>query len=462
MKICFKRTNFGAAVLASVLCLIIQLCILGCRHGGELHFDSLFFFMHYLDDRSLLQKIFDPARNDWGFYQARELSYFFDWIDTHFVAFLLKKHIVWFHSICSLLLCGGMVFIQHYFTRKFFPKIPGMLVTLFSVFFVLSEAVTGLDYFRCAKYLTAFGLWGALFAAWGTFRYGDKKSKAALCASLLLMTLSDRQGFFFTAAFAGSAAVLMFYFNWKHTLLSACRMGFPVFAAFGMTCFGILNNLFITPALVRLFNGYTPDFSYQRDFSISTASVGQGGLFFFGNAGNWFSSFTGDIRIAAVTGGLLCAGLLLFFCVRHRKGERRVLPLGLLWGCCIGMMILCASAMVARHSLIMLPDVVYGTYGINFFSLVLFLLTLTAASGNKNFCRIVLVLVAAGIVLRLGGEYCGDRFAPEESSFSGYNSRQSILKETLRDPRFDEKKYCMPHRMELFLQFYRKNILTKP
>ena len=157
----------------------------------------------------------------------------------------------------------------------------------------------------------------------------------------------------------------------------------------------------------------------------------------------------------------LKAGLLLFFWARYRKGERRILPLGLLWFCALGAMLICSSAMAGQHEKIMLPDVVYGTYAINFLVIVLFLLTLTAA-GGRNFCRILLLLICTGIVLRIGGEAAGDRFAPEGSSFAGYNSRQHVLKEALRSPEFDEKKECLPHRMELFLEFCRKNILTKP
>jgi hypothetical protein len=50
---------------------------------------------------------------------------------------------------------------------------------------------------------------------------------------------------------------------------------------------------------------------------------------------------------------------------------------------------------------------------------------------------------------------------PEVPSFKGYYSRQYILKESLRNPGFDETKHCLPHRMELFLEFYRKKVLTK-
>jgi hypothetical protein len=125
-------------------------------------------------------------------------------------------------------------------------------------------------------------------------------------------------------------------------------------------------------------------------------------------------------------------------------------------------MLVCASAMAARHPLIMLPDVVYGTYFINFFVLILFLLTLTAGNGNKKFCRVFLLLLFTAVILRLGSEWAGDRFAPNSISFPGYNSGQPILKDALRDPGFNEKRYCLPLRMEIFLDFCRKNLLTKP
>jgi hypothetical protein len=69
--------------------------------------------------------------------------------------------------------------------------------------------------------------------------------------------------------------------------------------------------------------------------------------------------------------------------------------------------------------------------------------------------------VAVAICLRIGGEAAGEKYVQEEPLFKGYFSRQHILKETLRDPGFDETKHCIPHRMELFLEFYRKKVLTK-
>ena len=456
MNFRFKRTNFGAALLAAFLCMTIQLLILSVRSGGELHFDDLFFFMHYLGEGSLGAKVLDPFRCDRGFYQARELSYLFDAADAHFIAFLLKKHIVWFHSLCSLLLCGCMVFIQHYYTRKFFPKIPGILVTLISVFFVLQPGVTGLECFRSARYLTAAGLWGALFAAYACCRCGNFRSRAALVLSLLVMTLSGRQGFFFTAAIAGTTALVMLWQCRSRFMVSVRRIRFVVLAALGVSFFGVVNNLYITPALVRAVNGCAVDFAYQRDWMMSFKALLSGGAFLSGSIGSWFSSYSGAVSAASLTGLLLLSGVGLELCYRFRRCEGSRVFLTLIWCCALGAMCLCSASMFARRNF-----TVDGSCSVDFLVITLFLLTLTAAGGKKRFRSLLLAVFAVSICLRLGVESVGDRFAPPPRSFSGYNSGQYVLKEALRDPEFDEKRYLLPLRMELFLEFCRKNILTK-
>ncbi len=461
MKIVFKRTNFGAALLGSLLCTVILFLVTLYHDGGQLHGESALFFINYLDGRPLLKQIFDPLHNDWGCYQARELSYFFDALDARFIAFLLKNRIIWFHSFCSLLFCGAMIFIQQYFSRRFFPRIPGMLITLVSLFFVLAAPVSGLDYFRCAKYLTALGLWGAFFSGYGAFRWKSPKGKVCFILSLLLMTLSDRQGFFFTAAICGTSALLLFCLSWMKTEVLARRMRFLLFSSFGVVCFGILNNLYITPQIIRHLNNYTPDFSYQRDISVAPLHLKEGFLFLTGNIGSWFNNFTGDYRTATLTGILLTGGIVLELYRRYRRSERSGILLAVSWGTLLLAMLVCSVIMVARLSIIMEADFFYGIYTVTFMVVVLWLLTLTAEGGGKKFCRILLIFFTVALLLRLGGELATDKFLPEINIKNGWKTRQHILKESLRDPGFDETKHCLPHRMELFLEFYRKKVLTK-
>ena len=88
-----------------------------------------------------------------------------------------------------------------------------------------------------------------------------------------------------------------------------------------------------------------------------------------------------------------------------------------------------------------------------------FLLTLTAAGETKWFRRILTGLLFIAVAVRLGAEFSGTPFRTESELFQGYNSGQSVLKKALRDPKFDDEKYRIPHRMELFLEFCRKNLL---
>ena len=44
MRIVFKRTNFGAALLGALLCMVILFLITLYRDGGNLHAESSLFF----------------------------------------------------------------------------------------------------------------------------------------------------------------------------------------------------------------------------------------------------------------------------------------------------------------------------------------------------------------------------------------------------------------------------------
>jgi hypothetical protein len=64
--------------------------------GGLLETEATQFIPHYLDARPLLQKVFDPRTNDFGAYQARELSYLLDWVNAHVFDALLSHGAVVF------------------------------------------------------------------------------------------------------------------------------------------------------------------------------------------------------------------------------------------------------------------------------------------------------------------------------------------------------------------------------
>src|SRR6266852_324152 len=59
---------------------------------GIIDVEATEFVLNYLLKRPFFAQIFDPQINDWGAYQARELSYVFDWMDARVFASLMDRH----------------------------------------------------------------------------------------------------------------------------------------------------------------------------------------------------------------------------------------------------------------------------------------------------------------------------------------------------------------------------------
>ena len=143
-------------------------------------------------------------------------------------------------------------------------------------------------------------------------------------------------------------------------------MRFLLFSSFGVVCFGILNNLYITPQIILCLNNYMPDFSYQRDITVAPLHLKEGFLFLTGNMGSWFNNFTGDYRTATLTGLLLTGGIALELYRRYRRSERSGILLAVSWGTLLLAMLVCSVVMVARLSIIMEADFFYGVYTVTF------------------------------------------------------------------------------------------------
>src|SRR5579859_870387 len=63
---------------------------------GVLDKEAISFVVNYLADRSVLATVFDVRLNDWGNYQARELSYLVDLIDARVFGALLYHRVLLF------------------------------------------------------------------------------------------------------------------------------------------------------------------------------------------------------------------------------------------------------------------------------------------------------------------------------------------------------------------------------
>ena len=67
----------------SLIPILIGLHAVGFWGRGIVDREARAFILNYLADRPLAAILFDPSLNDWGAYQARELSYLVDYLVTY-------------------------------------------------------------------------------------------------------------------------------------------------------------------------------------------------------------------------------------------------------------------------------------------------------------------------------------------------------------------------------------------
>src|SRR5262245_37346905 len=159
---------------------------------GTFHDEAMGFFAHYTrPDLSFPAKIFNPKFTENGMYQARELSYVFDFIDAHVIAFFVRHRWYYFFPLSHLmavlgsLACFATIFRKGGFRGKEF--LIGGLILLW----LLDPTVYWSSnlYFRSAKALCSFLLillatmsWHFLGSTDGTAHQLRPFGTSVLCA----------------------------------------------------------------------------------------------------------------------------------------------------------------------------------------------------------------------------------------------------------------------------------------
>ncbi len=354
----------------TLLCMAVPLFRLYCLGGGAPDPETAVFLEHYLAGRGMFETVFDPLRNDWGFYQARELSYFFDRLDALWIGWCAKQGFLHFTSLFTLLFTAGTVFLQQYGIRRLFPKIPAWQTALLSLLFVLLPQSGNAVFFRSAKPGAAFCLTLAAFLLIALLRTADRKQERLLAfilfATLLAASLFDRQGAFFTAAAAAGAGTMLFtgerLFHAPEAILR--KTALAAAAALAAAGAAAACNLALFPALIRACNGYWPAAEFQRIPGLLSLQTAAGGAeFLFGNLGDILTGTRG-IGAAAAAVALSLAAFLAAF---RRKETRTAaaafaLFLAAAW--------ICSAGMYARHPVILHPGIMYGSYFLPFLALL--------------------------------------------------------------------------------------------
>ena len=284
--------------------------------GGVLEEETIVFLRNYWDGRSLAQKVFDPHANDFGTYQARELSYLIDEVDAQCLKALLGRGIDFFVPMSALFASAAIVLVFSLGVRAALPALNAVTATLVLLLYLTNFAFVstmGLFY-RATKPLLAPALLALLFLLCRALhgRSGSHRSAGwALFGLASAMSLLDRQGFFYTALIAAALAAV--YARRQE------RIG-PLLAALAATVFGLLYNYVIGPWLVHAVNGYWPRFKYQR-LALAKLTNPQ----FYAQAVELLSSYAGTLLGGLPSGAagvlaLLALGLGLWWW--RRLGRR--------------------------------------------------------------------------------------------------------------------------------------------
>lgn len=237
---------------------------------GIIDSEGAAFILNYLADRPLLSLIFDPRANDWGAYQARELSYLVDLIDARVFAAVLHSGVLVFIPLSGVL--GLLAFSAVYLlgSRKVL-RLDGLTASLLLSLFlscIVVQASTGIFY-RSSKILlavaaTAF-FFQICFLLWESAAR-PRPSRGALAAALLLglsMALCDRQGFYYLVATTGALSV-WWVSGWAASDHVAAYRRRVIVALLGAIAAATLYNNVIAPRLIQRTNNYWPDFAYQQ------------------------------------------------------------------------------------------------------------------------------------------------------------------------------------------------------
>jgi len=262
----YSRPVLIAAAYLLPIALIIHAITFWGR--GIIDNEAMEFVLNYLLKRPLLAQIFDPAVNDWGAYQARELSYLFDLIDARVFAFLLDRHLLVFVPLSGVLGLIAFSAVYYWGARKIFGLTGVMTNMLLSLFLscIVVQASTPVFY-RSAKIILSIALLAFLFYTFSIVR-SDKRNLTALkCATLfllgLLMALCDRQGFYYLVS--TTVVLLMLWLTAKPRTVIVehpyLRVILVNTGAIGTTIF--YNRIF-APNLIHALNGYWPNFWYQH------------------------------------------------------------------------------------------------------------------------------------------------------------------------------------------------------
>jgi len=262
-------SSYRAKVLIlAALTLFLFFLELSIFPSGILYFQGPNELIYTLDNRPLINKVFDPATLDWGLYRAREIMYLF-FVGEHYVTYFLAKlglvkffefgHYLFLLLILFTIFHGKSAVIN---TRVFFFA---NALLLLNFFLMPNVFLGGLESARPGKIAVVFGIvWlFYIFVKDGTNRRGGNYFLAFLASSLL--GLVDEMGYVFILI---SLAILLCFLILKPSTKLAWLSSSVLLGAL----FHPLYNRIIGPKIIDLVNHYPVSFSFQDENHLKSVS----------------------------------------------------------------------------------------------------------------------------------------------------------------------------------------------
>ena len=248
-----------ALVVVLILCALVAFVVpFWYWDGGLIEIEGTQFIRQYLDGRSgLLRIVFDPHANDLGTFQARELSFLFDYLDARAFGARLALDRASFVPF-SALLSGLLTIVLCLLSLRGLPRHLQLTMSCALLVYLTNyvNVVTMGMHYRSTKVLLAPVLLGTTMYVARLF--GGRSSNWAppiVFVLFLIMSLLDRQGFFY--ALLGLAVLVVFAATtaggWRVAAAGAAAVVFMMF-----------YNAALGPMLVQRINGYVPNAEYQQ------------------------------------------------------------------------------------------------------------------------------------------------------------------------------------------------------
>ena len=412
----------AACALVAILCIFIPAVF---WQGGVLEGEAISFMINYADDRTVLQKVFNTQLNDFDTFQARELSFVFDYLDATFYLFLLRQFdVAFFVPLSALISSVLIVLIYRRGVRRTLPGIDRLTAELsllpFLTCFVFISTM-GL-YYRSAKPLLAPVLLAVMFHILRSAQsrtgsstlekgWGWVSRQSLVTFGLLLMAaLLDRQGFFYV--------LIAFSILFVHFFITR-KLKDLLLASGAAAILAHLYNWYLGPAIIWAVNAYRVDFFYQRipaeDLAQLPAHSLKAARLLTANMAAMLGGYhiVGYLVLSLIAGWLLWKTIGAFkaqipasFRERYLSGAGLAVLYGLI---VLALQLVLFSLMIARHRFIYeWIDHWYWYYTLPFLMTVLFGLALLLNALRPNLgpvprrvLRAALVLIAVSNLLHL-------------------------------------------------------------